>query len=113
MVAVEAFVNYAGQGCGGRQLINPSITDCWISGCARCQTFDRRRRRTKSLLHERQQGLVLKRFGEKWEVPPAYAVSCQIMVDIAGHEDDSQVFPYAERADGQLVAVHVGELIGA
>ena len=67
----------------------------------------------KSLLHERQQGLALKRFGEKWEVPPAYTVPCQIMVDIAGHEDDSQIFPYAERAEGQLVAVHVGELIGA
>lgn len=67
----------------------------------------------KSLLHERQQGLVLKRFGEKREVAPAYAVPCQIMVDVAGHEDDSQIFPHAKRADGQFVSVHVGELIGA
>ena len=61
----------------------------------------------KSLLHECQQGLILKWFGEEWEVPPTYAVPCQILVDIAGHEDDSQIFPYAKRADGQLVAVHV------
>ena len=67
----------------------------------------------KSLSHKRHQGLRLKRFGKKWEGSPAYAVSCQVLVDIAGHEDDSQVFSYAERADGQLVAVHVGELIGA
>ena len=66
----------------------------------------------KSLFHECQQSLSLKRFGEKWEVPSSYAVACQIMVDIAGHEDDSQIVPYAERADGQIVAVHVGELIG-
>ena len=67
----------------------------------------------KSLSHECHQGLVLKRFGKKWEVPPAYAVPRQILVDIAGHEDHSQVFSYAERAVGQFVAVHVGELIGA
>ena len=67
----------------------------------------------KSLSRECHQGLVLKRFGKNWEVPPAYAVSCQILVYIAGHEDHPQVFSHAERADGQLVAVHVGELIGA
>ena len=67
----------------------------------------------KSLSHECHQGLVLKRFGKKWEVPPAYAVSCQILVDIAGHEDHSQVFSYAERADGQLMAVDVGEFVVA
>ncbi|HYM88695.1 MAG TPA: hypothetical protein VES92_06215 [Nitrospiraceae bacterium] len=67
----------------------------------------------KSLSHECHQGLVLKRFGKKWEFPPAYAVSCQILVDIAGHEDYSQVFSYVERADSQVVAVHMGELIGA
>ncbi len=67
----------------------------------------------KSLSHECQQGLVIKRFGKKWEVPPAYAVPCQILVDIAGHEDHSQVFSHAERAGGQLVAVDVGKLIGA
>jgi len=67
----------------------------------------------KSLPHECHQGLVLKRFGKKWKAPPAYAVPCQILVDIAGHEDHSQVFSYAERADGQLVAVDVGKLIGA
>jgi hypothetical protein len=33
------------------------------------------------------------------------------MVDIAGHEDDSQIVSYAKRADGQLVAVHMGKLI--
>jgi hypothetical protein len=37
----------------------------------------------KRLLHECQQDLVIKRFGKKWEVPPAYAVPCQILVDIA------------------------------
>ena len=67
----------------------------------------------KSLLHKCQQGLVLKRFGEKREGPPANAVPCQILVDIAGHEDNSQIVPHAKRADGQLVSVHVGELIGA
>ncbi len=67
----------------------------------------------KSLLHERQQRLMLKWLGKKWQVSPAYAVSGQIMVDIAGHEDDSQIFSYADRADGQFVAVHVGKLIGA
>ena len=67
----------------------------------------------KSLLHECHQSLVLKRFGEKWEVAPAYAVPCQILVDVAGHENYSQVFPYAECADGQLVAVDMGKLIGA
>ena len=97
----------------GRQLINPPITDFWNSWRARCQTLDRRRRGAKRLLHECHQGLVLERFGKKWEVPPVYAVPCQILVDIAGHEDHSQVFSHAERADGQLVAVHVGELIGA
>ena len=66
----------------------------------------------ESLLHECHQGLTLKRFVKKWKVPPAYAVSCQILIDIAGHEDHSQVFPHAERADGQLMAMHVGELIG-
>jgi len=66
----------------------------------------------KSLSHECHQGLVLKRFGKKLEGPTAYAVPCQILVDIARHEDHSQVFPHAERADGQLVAVDVGELIG-
>ena len=63
-------------------------------------------------MHECQQGLKLKRFGEIREVPPTYAVARQIMVNIAGHEDDSQIVPYEERADGQLMAVHVGELIG-
>lgn len=63
------------------------------------------------LFYECQQGLRLKRFGKKWEVPPAYPVACQIMVDIAGHEDDSQIVPYTERAEGQLVAVHVRELV--
>ncbi len=67
----------------------------------------------KSLLHECHQGLVLKRFGDKREVPPAYAVPCQILVYVAGHENDSQVFPYVECADGQLVAVDMGKLIGA
>lgn len=67
----------------------------------------------KRLMHECHQGLVLERFGEKWEVPPAYTVPCQILVDVAGHENYSQVFPYAERADGQLVAVNMGKLIGA
>ena len=67
----------------------------------------------KSLSHECYQSLVLKRFGKKWEVSPAYAVPFQIPVDIAGHEDHSQVFPYAERADGKFMAVDVGELIGA
>ena len=43
--------------------------------------------------------------------PPAYAVPCQILVDIAGHEDHSQVFSHAERADGQFMAVDVGELL--
>ena len=42
-----------------------------------------------------------------------YAVPCHILIDIAGHKDHSQVFSHAERADGQLVAVHVGELIEA
>ena len=77
------------------------------------QTLDRRRRRFENLSHERHQGLDLKRFGEKWETTLAYAVPCQVLVDIAGHEDYSQVFPYAERADGQLVAMYMGELIGA
>ena len=67
----------------------------------------------KSLSHEWNQSLVLKRFGKKWEVPPAYTVPCQILVDIAGHEDHSQVFSYVERADGQLVAVDVGEFVVA
>ena len=67
----------------------------------------------KSLLHERQQSLMLKRFGDKWEVPPAYAVPCQILIDLAGHNDDSQVFSYAECTDSQLMAVYMGELIGA
>ena len=98
---------------GGRQLIKPPITDFWNSGLARCQTLDRRRRRVKSLSHECHQGLLLKRFGKKWEVSPAYAVPCQILVDIAGHKDHSQVFSHVERADGQLVPVHMWELIGA
>ena len=67
----------------------------------------------KSLSHECYQSLVLKRFGKKWEVSPAYAVPFQIPVDIAGHEDHSQVFSHVERADGQLVSVHMRELIGA
>lgn len=67
----------------------------------------------KSLSHECHQGLVLKRFGKKWEVPPAYAVSCQIPVDIVGHEDHSQVFSHAERADRQFMAVDVGEFVVA
>ena len=67
----------------------------------------------QSLLHERKQPLMIKRFWKKGEVPPSDAVSCQVMIDIAGHEDDSQIFPYAERTDGKLVAVHVRKLIGA
>ena len=67
----------------------------------------------KNLIHECQQGLSLKWFGEKWEVPSTYAVPSQVLVDVAGHEDYSQIFPYAERAEGQLVAMDVGELIGA
>ena len=98
---------------GGCRLVNPPITDCRISLRACCQTFDRRWRRMKSLLYECHQGLVFKRFGEKWEVAPAYAVPCQILIDVAGHENDSQVFPYVECADGQLVAVDMGKLIGA
>ena len=67
----------------------------------------------KSLSHECHQSLGLKRFGKKWEAPTAYAVPCQVLVDIARHEDHSQVFPHAERADGKFMAVDVGELIGA
>jgi hypothetical protein len=67
----------------------------------------------KSLSHDCYQGLVLKRFEKKWEVPPVYTVPFQILVDIAGHEDHSQVFSNTERTDGQFVAVHVGELVGA
>ncbi len=67
----------------------------------------------KRLSHECYQGLILKRFGKIWEAPPADAVPSQILVDITGHEDHSQVFSYAERTYGQLVAVHVGKLIGA
>ena len=56
---------------------------------------------------------MLKWFGKKCEAPPAYAVPCQIMVDIARHEDHSQVFPHAERADGKFMAVDVGEFVVA
>lgn len=35
------------------------------------------------------------------------------MVDLAGHENYSQIFPYAERANRQLMAVNMRELIGA
>jgi hypothetical protein len=101
------------EGVGDRQLINPPITDFWNSGRALCQTFDRRQRRLKSLSHECYQSLLIKGFGKKWEVSPAYAIPCQILVDIAGHEDHPQVFSYTERAEGQLVAMYVRELIGA
>jgi hypothetical protein len=57
--------------------------------------------------------LVRQRFGKKWDHPPAYAVPCQFLVDIAGHEDHSQVFPHAERADGKFMAVDVGEFVVA
>jgi len=56
---------------------------------------------------------VLERFGKKGKVSPVYAIPSQIVVYIAGHEDHAQVFSHAERTDGQLVAMHVGELIGA
>jgi len=56
--------------------------------------------------------LGLKRFWKKWEIPPAYAVACQVLIDIAGHEDHSQVFSHVVCADSQLVAMHMGELIG-
>jgi hypothetical protein len=98
---------------GRRRLINPPIPDRWSFGRACRQTLDRRRRRFENLPHERHQGLDLKRFGEKWETSTAYAVLRQVLVDIAGHEDYSQVFPYAERAHGQFVAMYVGELIRA
>jgi hypothetical protein len=35
------------------------------------------------------------------------------MVNIAGHEDHAQVFSHVESSDSQLVAMHVGKLIGA
>jgi hypothetical protein len=57
--------------------------------------------------------LVLKRFGKKWEGSPAYAVPCQFLVDIVRHEDYSQVFAHAERADGKFMAVDVGEFVVA
>jgi hypothetical protein len=66
----------------------------------------------ESLLHECDQGLGLKRLRKKWEGSPVYAVPGQILVDVARHEDHSQVFPYTERAEGQLMAVHMGELVG-
>ena len=56
---------------------------------------------------------MLKRFGEEWETSTAYAVPCQFLVDIAGHEDDSQVHPQAERTDGQFMAMDVGEFVVA
>ena len=77
------------------------------------QTLDRRRRRIENLSHQCHQGLDLKWFGEKRETSPADAVPSHVLLNIAGHEDYSQVFPYAERADGQLVAVYMGKLIGA
>ena len=66
----------ASEDVGSRQLIDPPITDFWYFWRARCQTLDRRRRCVERLSHERQQGLLVKRFGKKWEVPPAYAVPC-------------------------------------
>ena len=97
----------------GRQLISPPITDFWSFWWACCQAFNRRRGLLEYLPYECHQGLGLKWFRKKWELPSVDAVSCQILLDIAGHEDYSQVFPYAKRADGQFVAMHVGELIGA
>jgi len=55
----------------------------------------------------------LKRFGNKWEVSSTYAVPCQFLVDIARHEGHSEVYPHAERADGQFIAMDVGEFVVA
>ena len=42
-----------------------------------------------------------------------YAISCQFLVDLAGHENHPQIVPYAECPDGQFMAVDMRELIGA
>ena len=67
----------------------------------------------KSVPHECHQGLVLKRFGKKWEVPGVCRIPARSRSILSDMRDHSQVFSHAERADRQFMAVDVGEFVVA